>query len=537
MILDYNPTNSQFLFHGAASKEDKNRAIDCGMEYSLPASKAGRSVFFSPSPYSALPLWDFGTERARGQLNLLKKRYDASWAIEWKGSRLLMPDDVDLHPYQSAGVDYAMQEANALIGDQPGLGKTAQAIVVANEMKAKRVLVVCPAAVRLQWVREIKTWGLGDTRSYVIQKAAHGVSPLARWTITSYDLLRGALLPAFQRGGWDLVILDEAHYLKTPTAERTRAAFGGITVKEDDEGERRRVNQKGVAEGAQKIITLTGTPLPNRPNEAYTQARALDWGCVDFMSIDEFKARFNPGGTGWEVTHKLAELHARLRSSFMVRRMKREVLTQLPRTSYEIVYASPTGAIKEALAHETMLEIEITGAGVKAGFDGQISTVRKEMGVAKAPHVIEFVNNLLDGGLDKLVVFGWHREVLDLWQAAWTKAKYNPVRIDGSSSMTQREQAKKSFTEDPRCRVIFGNLQSMGTGVDGLQRVCSTVVFGEQSWVPGENEQGVDRLNRMGQEDAVRAIFLVAEGSIDERIAASAVEKAKTAHKTLDTRL
>jgi len=534
MILDYNAAQDLYVYRGPATADVTKAAVNAGFEYSLPASRANSTVFFSKSPFCALNFWDVATVRARQQLAPIYERYTASWAKEWTGTRLTLPDDVELRPFQSAGVDYLLREANGLSGDQPGLGKTMQAIVAANEMRARRILIVCPAAVRSQWVRQIGVWGTGDTRVYVIEKASHGVSPLARWTVVSYDLLRGVLLPSLLIGGWDMVVLDEAHYLKTPTAERTRAAFGGTSYEmgEDDKLHRREL--KGVTHSAAKVIALSGTPLPNRPNEAYTLARALDWGSIDYMSHEAFKSRFNPNGIGWETTKHLDELHARLRASFMVRRMKRDVLTQLPQVQFELVAVDGDGAVRAAVKRETMLDLKVVDGAVDANFDGAISTVRREMGVAMAPHVSAYVVNLLEGGVDKLVLFGWHKEVLDMWQTDLEKKDYQTVRIDGTTSMLARDVARTTFISDPKCRVILGNLMALGVGVDGLQEVCSTAVLGEQSWVPGDNEQAIDRLNRMGQTEGVRAIFLTAEGSISEKIVRDMVRKANTVHETLD---
>jgi SNF2 family DNA or RNA helicase len=268
-------------------------------------------------------------------------------------------------------------------------------------------------------------------------------------------------------------------------------------------------------------------------------ARALDHGSIDYLSAEAFEARYNPSGTYFggvrEEIGRLPELRSRLRTHFMVRRMKRDVLTQLPQVRYEIDYVEETGAIKRALAAERMLDIDPSEFNSRIAIDGEVSTVRKEMGVAKAPHVAERVKTMLEGGLDKLVLFGWHREVLDMWEEKLRE--FSPERIDGSTSGAGKERAKNRFIKDPDCRLIFGNLMSMGVGVDGLQTVCDTVLFGENSWVPGDNQQGVDRLDRMGQTSRVTAIFLVAQGSIDEKIVSSAAKKTRTIHTALDAGL
>ena len=527
MILDYNPQKRLFYWHGKATKADLDRALELGLDYSTTASKNGKRVWLTPHKYAAVTLWDDASNEARFELALIKGEIDASHEKEWSGTRIALPDDQELMPYQSAGVNYALRRSGVLIGDQPGLGKTAQAIAIANEMRAKRILVVCPAAVRLQWPKEIKRFALGDTRCYPIIKTSNGVSPLARWTIISYDLARGTLLPSLRREKWDLVIMDEAHSLKTPSAARTQAMFGKT---EHRDGSAHHI--EGIAENVGKVVALTGTPLPNRPRECYTLARGLDHGCIDYLSEDGFSERFNPASQYGEQSGRLPELYARLRSHIMVRRMKRDVLTQLPPVRYEIEYVEETGAVKAALHAESMLEFDPDSFDSRVPIDGEVSTVRREMGLAKAPHVVDRVKMMLEGGVDKLVLFGWHREVLDIWGEKLQK--FNPVRIDGSTSSKGKEAAKHKFINDPDCRLIYGNMLSMGVGTDGLQKVANVLVVGENSWVPGDNQQAVDRLDRFGQEDSVLALFLVAQGSIDERIVSQAAKKTIITHKALD---
>jgi len=138
------------------------------------------------------------------------------------------------------------------------------------------------------------------------------------------------------------------------------------------------------------------------------------------------------------------------------------------------------------------------------------------------------------GGEDKVVVFGHHIEVLNIIQARLQE--YGVVRIDGSTSPARRQAIIDQFCNDPSKRVCLGNLISMGTGTDGLQHVASHAIFAEPDWTPGVNIQGVDRLDRHGQTEAVQADFLVAPGSFSEKILRRSLEKAATIEKALDKR-
>ena len=545
MKLDYNPNNGAFVLRVPANPEvTKALMEEHGLDRSEVNSTAGEDVLFTHEPYAAVAFWDYATERAQGQLLRLQTEIDASRA-KTSEAHIKVPLDQELSPFQKAGVEYALRRQNTLIGDVPGLGKTMQAIAFANEIGAKRVLVICPANIRLQWARKIREWTTmpWPYTIHVTTNGKNGVHPHAAWNIISYDLARSPALGwALAQGWYDLLILDEGHYLKTIDAARTRAVFGG--------GEGRTF--EAIASRCDAVLALTGTPLPNRPREAYTLLRGLNFDAIDWMSEDSFRTRFNPakmiefeapsGETKRyidERTGRHGELQARLRVNIMVRREKHGpdgVLPQLKLPKFEIVQIEPDGAVKRALQAESMLDIDPEHLeGKDAETLGQIATVRRMMGVAMAPLVADYVAMLIDGGEEKLVLFGWHTEVLDIWQKELNR--YGAVRIDGSVSASKKQKLVDQFRQDVGTRLCYGNLQSMGTGTDGLQEVCQHSVFGEADWTPGNNQQAVDRLDRMGQDGQVQADFLVAPGSFSERILASSLRKLITTNKALDRRM
>jgi SNF2 family DNA or RNA helicase len=135
-----------------------------------------------------------------------------------------VPEFCELMPFQVAGVHYARGRSNSLIGDAPGLGKTIQAIALANLRGCKRVLVVCPANVRPQWQRQIKIWStLPRVVVYPIYKSSDGVHPTANYVITSFEVARDGLWDTLRSYNWDLLVIDEGHYLKTPDAAQEHA--------------------------------------------------------------------------------------------------------------------------------------------------------------------------------------------------------------------------------------------------------------------------------------------------------------------------
>lgn len=530
MILDYSEKTRKFLVRVPKDRELVQELISSHGLNLWSGSPGDEAILWTEDVYAALTYSKEATPAARKQIGPHLPELVASYSLGMV-RRCAVPAGKDLFPFQKAGVDYVIRRTHSLIGDEPGLGKTPMAIVVANEMRAKRILVVCPANIRLQWATQVRDWSTMEGRYliYPILKSADGVHPKAAWTIVSYDLLRSeAVARAIAEQHFDFVILDEAHYLKTPSAGRTQAIFG----------------EAGVSHNAGAVLALTGTPLPNRPRECYTLTKGLCWDAIDYMSERAFYERYNPmelrttahgGRYTIEKKGRLHELKNRLRANYMVRRKKRDVLDQLPEIRYDLIHVEKTGAINKALEAEKMLDIDPENLkGIDAFVLGHISIVRREMGVAKAPLVADYVSGLLDGGEEKIVVFGWHISVLDIIQERLSK--WGVVRVDGSTTALRRQLAVDEFVGGSP-RVFLGNLQSIGVGVDGLQRVCSRGVFAECSWTPADNDQGVGRLERIGQKSGILIEFMVAPGSFDERILGSALRKLQDIHTSLDERI
>jgi SNF2 family DNA or RNA helicase len=335
------------------------------------------------------------------------------------------------------------------------------------------------------------------------------------------------------------LIIDEGHFLKTIDSQRTRAIFGGGSER----------HFPPLVERCGSVLTLTGTPLPNRPREGYTLARAHNWDSIDFMSEDHFRERFNPSmkrerideDTGrkiiWidERTGRHAELQNRMRATFMTRHLKREVLTQLKRPVYDLIQLEETGAIRAALAAERLLDINPEDLkGADAAVLGDIATVRRLMGIAMAPQAAEYIDTLLLSGEEKLVIFAWHHEVMDILE---NRLKPWGVLRWAAGANKANDRRKELFMMDPTYQIALGNVLTLGTGTDGLQHVSDHALIVEADWVPGNNIQCFDRLDRGGQKRTVRGDIFVVAGSFAEKILASALRKLQTTHKALDRRI
>lgn len=542
MILDYNPAKELFWVKvpRAQSPLIQDLINKHGFDF-YEGSDAHEITLLTEDPYAAVTFHEHATEAARRQLATIQEAIDASWAQDCAG-HFRCPADRELWGFQKASLAYALHRKHTLVGDQPGLGKTEIAICFANEIRAKRVLCIVPASIRLQWVKRIREWTTmpWPYKTHMILSGKHGVADNANWTVCSYELAASPSIgKALARNRYDLLILDEAHYLKTVDTRRTRAVFGG--------GESRTF--EALAGRAERVLALTGTPLPNRPREAYTLARGLCFDAIDWMSEDRFRARFNPsvkmeavGKDGkkkvWidERSGRHAELQNRLRGNFMVRHEKhgpRGVMKQLQMPIFDLIQVDETNAVKQALAAEKLLDIDpehLEGADMAAL--GHVAVVRRLMGIAMAPQVADWVDMLIEGGEEKLVVFAWHIEVLNILEARFEK--HGVVRIDGSTSLSKKERLVDEFQRFPNTRIALGNILSMGVGTDGLQRVCAHGLIAEPDWVPGNNIQCFDRLDRGGQARQVQGDIFVAPGSFAERVLASALRKGRVVHNVLD---
>lgn len=546
MKLDYNSARDTYFLR--IERDGKHSVAtfinEHGLDYSETASTPNEAVLFTRDPYAAAAFEDCASDNALLKLAPILHEINESWRSE-SNAHIACPADKELWPFQKADVEYALRRRNTLIGDQPGLGKTETAICFANEIKAERTLVICPAQIRLQWCKRIREWStLSRPIVYPILKGTDGVHPNAHYTVVSYDLARTAPIGrALAEGEYDVLILDEPHYLKEADALRTRAIFGGG----------KSPVHAPLADRCASILGLTGTPLPNRPREAYTLARGMCWDAIDWMSEEKFRLRYNPSvrfevinnETGERKFHidersgRHIELQNRLRSHFMCRHLKhgpRGVMSQLKMPEYDLIEMLETDAVKQALKAESLLDIdpECIDNDIDT-FGGQIATVRRMMGVALAPQVADYVHMLIEAGEEKLVVFAWHKEVLDILEREFNE--HGVIRIDGGTSAAKKDRLIQQFVQQPQTKIAIGNLLSMGTGTDGFQFVCNHGLIAEPDWVPGNNIQAFDRLDRGGQSRIVQGDIFVAPNSIAAKVLQSALRKNQTIHKALDWRL
>jgi len=419
-----------------------------------------------------------------------------------------------LEAHQEVAVDFLCRNPHALLADQPGLGKTLDVIAAATRLGLRRNLVVCPASVRSGW------------RTEILECQADFKYTGALWHIISYnEAVTWKRDMAQLAGDFDSITLDESHFLKTPESQRTQAIFG---------------NNGGLARRARYKWALTGTPVLNRPRELWPMLATLSPNFKD-MNFMRFAQRycgafFDGRGINTKGASHLDELAGLLRG-FMLRRTKREVY---PNRKAPIVSKVPLELNAEEMA-SVMAEEDAIGARpvrISSRHDdfsqlGDTSRLLRLLGEAKLPKISAFVEDQLET-VDKVVVFYHHTEVARRLYERFYSRGYKPVLYGGGMSDKAKDDARASFMKDPECRVFLGQRQAAGTGINGLQRVCSTAVIAEPSWVPGETEQMIDRLDRIGQEDdIVTAYILYAKGTLDAVVVAVHDRKEQVVERVL----
>jgi SWI/SNF-related matrix-associated actin-dependent regulator of chromatin subfamily A-like protein 1 len=417
-------------------------------------------------------------------------------------------------PFQEEGIVFALERGAALIADAMGLGKTAQAIGVINaDPSIRNVIVVCPASVRIPWRRELEKW-LDRPFSIGVVGVDRQSPQESGITVINYDRLCRFTSELSARI-YDLAILDECHYIKSPDSKRTRAA---LSIK------------------ARRRIALSGTPLLNRPIELYPALSWLDpqsWPVNGYFLFGQRYCGAKHNGFGWDLSgaSNLQELSTHLRSTVMIRRTKAEVLPQLPPKIRTVIELYPTVGMKRLLKHEMDLyEARYMKVNHSSINRDDLARLRHQTALSKVPLETEYVTEVLDGGVEKLVLFAHHRDVIAELEEALSKFK--PVTLIGGTSPQDRQRAIDAFQTNPGVRLFIGNIQAAGTGI--TLTASSRCIFAELSWVPAELGQCEDRLHRIGTSDSVTVQHLVLEGSLDAMMVHVLLKKQKILDAVLE---
>lgn len=430
------------------------------------------------------------------------------------------PDGLELYPFQYVGVGF-VEAANgrAMIGDEMGIGKTIQAIAYSVlHTEQWPVLVVCPANVKYNWGAEISKW-VPDA-SVCVVKDGKSIIEDANYTVINYDLMakrKDELL----MNGYNLVILDESHYIKNPDAQRTVAVIE-------------------VATQSKGLICLTGTPITNRPAEFFTQLNLLRPG--RFSNVWNYRKRYcNAVKTkfGWKYdgASNLAELNEQARD-FMVRRLLEEVIPEMP----DLVESFIPVEISDADWNEyndlvamwqQEYEYYLDNPPMPQGFVlNMLTELRHHCGLLKCKYAADYVVDYVVSQSKPLVVFTHHRDVMDniIDNLSDKTIRYGIIR--GGTAPAERQRLVAEFQDDG-LDVLFCATVAAKEGITLTN--ADTVVFVEREWVPGWEAQAAARIRRIGQNSQYcNQVFLSVERSIDQHFDAVVKGKAAVLSAALD---
>jgi SWI/SNF-related matrix-associated actin-dependent regulator 1 of chromatin subfamily A len=403
----------------------------------------------------------------------------------------------ELAPFQWAGVRYALDGRRVFLADEQGLGKTVEALAALETDGAYPAVVVCPASLKLNWERETAKWL--PHRSVAVIHGRVAVPPTAEITILNYEIV-AAHREALARLRPRALVVDESHLCKNPQAKRTQAV--------------RRLAEAIVPDGLR--LALTGTPVLNHADELISQLRVLG-RLEDFGSGARFKRQFRG---------QLSEerLHWHLRRRCFVRRLKSEVLPQLPAKRQVVVPVPLENEREYRLAEEDViawlreqpLDLRELNARVAAAMRAerlaQLTTLQRLAARGKLHAALAWIHDFLASG-EPLVVFARHVEV----QMAVLERFPHALHLLGSDPIAERDAAVRAFQDPDGPPLIIGATRVASQGIT-LTR-ASNVAFLELEWTPAMHDQAEDRCHRIGQRDAVTAWYLLAADTIDETMA------------------
>ena len=409
---------------------------------------------------------------------------------------------MELFEYQKQGIEFLVSKHGGMLLDEQGLGKTVQALEAVKKTNAKVLVIVCPAIMRGTWSHHVAN---------LIPNSIQTIINSYEWYVKldNYKSLIKSI-----KGKQVAVIVDEAHYIKTPTSKRTKTVQHLLSL-----------------DNIVFKVLLTGTPVTRDVDDLYTQLKVF---YPDFCrSIFEYRKKymncihsyFGDIYKGFKNEYSRKEIIRYLKSCSL-RRTKKSAGLNLPSIVRQSVYID----INKKIAKESLSILDYATKVINGVDDytlyktdlaeeaSHIASIRKALGVAKVPQVLQYIEHLLQSGITKLVLFGVHVDVVNLIYES-LKEKYKEIkthRIIGATTSTQREKIIKEFQELETPQILVANMVACGVGVTLTK--SHTVVFAELDFTPSNIMQAEARVHRITQEHIVNSIFMIANESLDAKI-------------------
>ncbi|XP_078002956.1 DNA annealing helicase and endonuclease ZRANB3 isoform X2 [Phascolarctos cinereus] len=459
---------------------------------------------------------------------------------EFEDQLLFLPEKLRarLLPFQKDGITFALKRnGRCMIADEMGLGKTIQAVAIAYFYKNEwPLLIVVPSSLRYPWTEEIEKWvpELGPQEIIIIQnKTDVGRISTSKVTILGYGLLTTdakLLIDTLYKQNFKVIIIDESHYMKSRNASRSKILLP-------------------LVQKSRRAILLTGTPALGRPEELFMQIDGLF--PKQFGTWTEYAKRYCNAHiryfgkrAQWDCrgASNLGELH-QLLSNIMIRRLKTEVLTQLPpKIRQRIPFDLPSAAAKELNTSfeewEKLMRAPHSGATETGNHFfqamGLMTRMFKQTAIAKAGATKDYIKMMLQNDSLKFLVFAHHLSMLQACTEAAVESKVRYIRIDGNVPSSERIYLVNQFQKDPDTRVAILSIQAAGQGLTFT--AATHVIFAELYWDPGHIKQAEDRAHRIGQCSSVNIHYLIANGTLDTLMWGMLNRKAIVTGSTLNGR-
>jgi SWI/SNF-related matrix-associated actin-dependent regulator 1 of chromatin subfamily A len=404
--------------------------------------------------------------------------------------------------HQKEAIEKLVRNKKFILADDMGLGKTTSTIIAALETGAKKVLIVCPASLKINWQREIANYS--DRTVYIAE--GKKFSDEHDFVIVNYDILKNfhdtkeKEKSEIMKINFDLVIMDEAHMISNPQAQRTKIA-------------------NDIASKSNRVWLLSGTPMTSRPMNYYNLLNlvdspvAMNWMAYAKRYCNGFQ--FSVGKRKvWNVTgaSNLEELRERT-STHILRRLKEDVL-DLPEKIITPVYLRLKSKDYEELMGEYFNWYDQNpeeSSSLTIQFS-KLMKVRKVIAQEKINNTIELAENIIEQG-KKVIIFTNFTDTLNQIYNHFGKSA---VYLDGSCSKFHRQNAVDEFQTNDKIKVFVGNLKAAGVGITLTS--AEAVIMNDLSFVPAEHSQAEDRSHRIGQKNSTSVYYPLFENSIEGAI-------------------
>lgn len=419
----------------------------------------------------------------------------------------------ELYPFQKLGVEFFINSnGRAILADEPGLGKTLQALAYVAHQDIGRILIIVPASVKWAWYDEIKKWT--KLKPFIIDsKMEMKVIPLYNPNdktindafVINYDILH-KFFSILTTVRWDCLIIDEFHYTKNIRARRSK-----LTIQ--------------IAKRVPSILLLSGTPILNRPSELFTGLHMIDpiaWN--NWFSYTQRYCHGHYGRWGYDYSgaSNISELRNKIERYFL-RRTKQEVLSELPpkrfvdipfeldndyRAEYNLAIESFRDYLKD-VKNKTDPEI---AKSLQAEKLVRLGELRRITSMSKIVNAQEIINDIINNG-SKIVVFSSYNKPLEQMYQIFEK---QAVLLTGKTSIEDRRKIIDLFQNNENIKIFFGGIRSAGVGI--TLTAASTILFLDFPWTPAEYNQCTDRCHRIGQKNSLLIYQIIAKDTIDAKM-------------------